>query len=74
MREIASFDTKDEAMQTLNGFAAIIGKKVDFQEGTEFGADPAIWAWSVTDESGAKYYITEDEVDENGNVIDPFGF
>lgn len=71
---IASYGTKSEAMMALRVFASIIGKEVAFEEGTEFGAEPAIWAWSVIDESGAKYYITEEEVDEDGNVIDPFGF
>lgn len=70
---IADYATKEEAMLALKTFAAIIGKQVEFKEGTEFGGEPAIWAHYVTDMMDARYYVTEETEDEDGNPVDIFG-
>lgn len=74
--QIGEYKDKESAMAALQLLANAFRVGMDFKEGTEFGAEPAIWAWSVTDENGAKYYVTEEyAVGEDGVVeIDEFGF
>lgn len=66
---IASYATKELAMQSLYTLAAVLNSKVDFTP-SDIPGDPCTWCWSVTDYSGAMYRIYEEYVDENGNIID----
>lgn len=68
---LAMYDTKQQAMAALYGLAGVLGVQVKFKK-DDLGGDPAIWCYTVTDHAGADYYLTIEEVDEDGNIMDPF--
>lgn len=67
---LAMYDTKEQAMAALYALAGVLGTKVTFKA-DDLGGDPAIWCYSLTDLVGANYFLSEEEVDENGEIVDP---
>lgn len=66
---MASYDTKKKAFEALYALAQILHTTVDYSDdGLNGCGEPAIWSWSVTDMTGAMYSISEEVVDENGDV------
>ena len=67
---LAMYDTKEQAMAALYALAGVLGTNVTFKA-DDLGGEPAIWCYSLTDNSGANYFLSEEEVDENGEIVDP---
>ena len=55
--EIATYPNGAEAFAALEKLAADNGTEVVFENGTEFGAEPACWAWGVC-VNEKSYYLT----------------
>lgn len=67
---LAMYDTKEQAMAALYALAGVLGTSVTFKA-DDLGGEPAIWCYSLTDYVGANYFLSEEEVDENGEIVDP---
>lgn len=66
---MASYPTKKKAFEALYALAQILGTKVDYaDDGLSGSSEPAIWSWSVTDLASCVYTISEEVVDENGDI------
>lgn len=67
---LAMYDTKEQAMAALYALAGVLGTNVTYKS-DDLAGDPAIWCYSLTDLVGANYFLSEEEVDENGEIVDP---
>ena len=67
---LAMYDTKEQAMAALYALAGVLDTSVTFKA-DDLGGEPAIWCYSLTDYVGANYFLSEEEVDENGEIVDP---
>ena len=54
---VATFNNGKEAFEKLEKLAKTAKTEVVFENGTEFGAEPACWAWGVNI-CGIEYYLT----------------
>lgn len=64
---LATYDTKQQAMAALYGLAGVLGVEMKFKK-DDLGDEPAIWCYTVTDLSGADYYLTI-ENDEDDDIF-----
>lgn len=64
---LAMYDTKQQAMDALYALARALGVQVKFKK-DDLGGEPAIWCYTVTDLSGAEYYLTI-ENDEDDDIF-----
>lgn len=75
---MAVYDTRDKAMNALSALASVLNTEVEHKftpnewVDVHDGEELPIWNDEVKDVMGATYYCTEEYMDKDGHVIDPF--
>lgn len=72
---LALYNDLDTAMGALRKLAEVLNASVEVRD-SPFSDEPdcPIWTNVVTDHCGASYYLTLEQVDENGEIVDIFDF